>query len=211
MMDEYTVETFEADGLRVRVIADLYPDEPYDDGGSPIIRFHRDRTYGGFHAGQVIEITSYRVHDRIVDAVARWGNDNIEALTRYLRAFHGVTQVEWYTPHDGDYAYVSFDPADWREAMGLTSEYLAKHPDVTLANMDEWKAYCEGDTYGYVVEERVTWVKLDTATVPDFDTAREEWEVVDSRSGFYGIEYVTEEAKRVFEQECTERGIKVTA
>jgi hypothetical protein len=70
--------------------------------------------------------------------------------------------------------------------LGLTDEYLAEHPDVDPAGMGEWKAYCEGEVYGYVVERCVGWHRVaDGSQVTT-------WEVVDDCWGFYGYEYAQE-------------------
>jgi hypothetical protein len=175
----------EAGDLRVRIEIDETPEPPYDEGGAPILRDDENQI------DQVTETTSYVVHPGILDAANRWGFDD-NLFVRYLRAFHGVTRTDRCSV--GRSRYLSFDPADWRERVGLTPEFLAAHPDVNPADLSEWEAYCEGDVYGWVIERRVTWQRLGNPTV-----TREEWETVDSCWGFYGREYAEEAAREALD------------
>lgn len=184
MTDHDVIE--ETESLRVRLVPDISPDEPYDDGGSPLIRIDYRSTWDTYRAEQVTGITSYRAHDALVSAAARWHREP-ELFERYARIFHGVTKVE--TWHSGEAWYLACDPADWRELMGLTDEYLVAHPDVVTTDMTEWRAYCEGDVWGYVLEERAHWVREGT------DEERNTWEQVDSCFGFYGYDYALESAR----------------
>jgi hypothetical protein len=190
----------EVEGLRVRILVDDDPMMPYNDGGSPILLV--DSGHEDYRVTQVTGATSYVLDADLVSLVHEHltQTDDVHTLVETLAEPFGVTTVETYdTPYPC--LYITLDPADWREKVGA--------PEGSVS-LDEWKAYIEGECYGYVVEELVTWVALDSATVPDFARSEERWETVDSCWGFYGIEHVTEEAKRVFEQECAERGIKVT-
>lgn len=169
--------------VRTRLVQDEAPAEPYDDGGSPIVEI---RPSGhGWRAEQVTS-TSYRLPYNVEEAAARWGGSDPDVFERYLRIYHGVTAVRWY--EERDCSYVSFDPAHWRLAMGLTPEYLAGHPDISLVDMDEWIAYLEGDCWAVVVEEEVTW----TSEGWDEKTT---WETVDSCYGHYGQRYAEEAAR----------------
>jgi hypothetical protein len=191
----------ETETLRVRIVRDDHPEEPYDDGSSPILRYEASRAGDARAVQQVTAITSYEVADDIIDALI--DAESGELFEAYLRDHHGVTQVVWFTDHP--VTYVSFDPADWRERMGLTDDHLAAHPDVQVVNVDEYRAWLEGECYGYVLEELQLWRNEQTGS------KREEWEQVDSCWGFYGSEYVEQEARRVFADEAAERGIEVPA
>jgi len=181
---------------RAKLIRDEYPEEPYDDGASPILAYSFSPYGGRLDVEQGGTGTSYKIHPRIIEAFEHFQEraDRGEAFERYLRLFHGVTEVEWYAPgmYQGEMNYVSFDPADWREKMGLTDEHLAsvraKGDEISIVNMNEWRAYCEGEVYGWAVEELVSWTG-------DNGHTRETWEVMDSCWGFYGeTKYPTEEA-----------------
>jgi len=168
MSYEDILETSEDGRFRVKLVADPYPDEPYDDGQSPLMRL--DYTGYGWKAEHVMATGRPLDADEYVEAAAqRWGSD-FRLLEKYLRAYHGVTKVE--TWHSGSYWYVTYDPAWWREHVGA--------PEGSV-DMSEYRAWCEGDVWGYVVEENVTW-HADDPDYGDMST----WEHVDSCWGFYG-------------------------
>jgi hypothetical protein len=188
-----TLKTSDDGRFRVVLIADEYPDEPYDDGQSPLLQLDLDH-YGN-HAKHVMA-TGRPLDDdaRIEEAAERWGSD-FRMLEKYLRAYYGVTRVE--TWHSGDYWYVTYDPAAWREHVG------APEGSVSLA---DYRAYVEGDVWGYAVEQNVTWRRDD-----DPDTTRHTWETVDSCFGFYGSDgangkYLEETALEAFESACEPAG-----
>lgn len=189
-------ETVETRGdYRVRIEIENAPDEPYDDGGSPIIRLYR-RGYGDYQAEQVGS-TSYVLDSVILEAAARWAKEP-DVFERYCRIFHGARSFEWRDSGDSrDYIYVTLDPADWREKMGLTDEWLDAHPDVKTTNLTEWNAYCDGDVYGVIVEKRVTWTREhdDEIDGTDGDPSMDDWQEVSAVWGYYGEEYATEVAR----------------
>jgi hypothetical protein len=177
----------------VVLIADEYPDEPYDDGQSPLLRLDING-YRGNRAEHVMA-TGRPLDDdaRIEQAAERWGSD-FRLLEKYLRACYGVTKVE--TWHSGSYWYVTYDPAAWREHVGAPAGSV---------DMSEYRAYCEGDVWGYAVERRVTWKPVDAPA--DDDVTMQTWETVDSCFGFYGSdgangEYLRETALEAFESAC---------
>lgn len=155
--------------FRVRLVADEYADEPYDDGASPLMRL--DYRGGDWRADHVMTGTRPQDCDADIEAAAqRWGTD-FDLLEKYLRAYHGVTKIERW--HSGNYWYVTYDDAAWRAWAGA--------PEGS-ADMSEYRAWCEGDVWGYVVEKQVTW----TADDPGYED-RDEWEDAgESCWGFYG-------------------------
>ena len=176
--------------LRVRLVRDDYPDEPYDDGHSPILRLYPLRSWGGWRADHIDTIGGHTPAGigEIVTAAEKWAG-NPDLFGRYLRMFHGTTEVQWYDGRqDGaDYVYVTFDTADWREHHQIAPEQRE------VIDMSEWRAYCEGDVYGYVIEQRTTW-RRDGST-----ETRQSWETVDSCWGFYGNQYAEQAAREAFE------------
>lgn len=192
----------ERDGLRVRIDSDTYPEPPYNDGGTPLLRVSSSRY--GEAPEQVTEITPYVLPDEIIKAARHFLFDlgDEAKFERYLRIYHGTTSIKWWGDSRAtDYNYVTFDTAAWREELGLTDQYLTDHAELfksDIANMDEWIAYVTGEVYGVVIEELVTWVRFHGDGVTVFDT-RQEWELVDSCYGFYGYEYAVESAKEQFD------------
>jgi hypothetical protein len=200
-------ETIEERGkYRVRVVLDDDPMEPYDDGGSPILRYER-REYDDYIAEQITTITSHKVDDRIVEALRQYGDNyaNGQSLfERYLRMFHGTTEVVWRGGGWREYSYVTFDTAHWRQEMALTDEHIAKMREagheMRLADMSEYGAYLDGEVYGYVVEEEVTWVRASGET----HYTKQTWEHVDSCWGFYDRDCVEEQAREALAAEAGE-------
>jgi hypothetical protein len=181
--DENVLETSDDSRFRVRLEPDPYPDEPYDDGQSPLLRLDYRRGWQAEHVMATGRPTDD--DDRIEEAAARWGS-NFTLLEKYLRAYYGMTAIE--TWHSGDYWYVTYDTAKWREHVGA--------PEGSV-DMSEYKAWCEGDCWFYVVEENVTWQRTDNP-----DVTMGTWEHVDSCGGFYGSEYAGQ---------CAREALKDTA
>lgn len=178
------------DDRRIRIVYHPYPDEPYDDGGSPILRIDHRKVE------QVTNTTSYVLPDGLVSGFTEvLRSHDLTTAERYLRIFWGVRNID--SEMTRDFTYLAFDPAHWREAMELTDEYMAERkaadPSINfrLGNMDEYRAYLNGEVYGYVIEKRVTWQRQDDPTI-----TRQEWEETDSCYGFYGeSDYALEAAK----------------
>lgn len=167
------LETSEDERFRVRLVLDEYPSEPYDDGASPLLRIE---TRGGGHRAEHVQVGSRpaEADDYIEAAVHHWGtcpaDSDWKLFEKYLRAFHGVTQVE--TWHSGSFWYVTYDSAAWREYVGAPAG---------SADMSEYRAWCEGDVWGWVTEKLVTW----HTDEPGFGDENR-WEDTDSCWGYYG-------------------------
>lgn len=186
----------ERDGYRLRLEPDIYPEEPYDEGASPLLRIE----LLGYAGSRARYSAKHVDHGRW----PRWGIDRLVSyaaerlfskydkinalliLERYLRAFFGVTKVETYESQD--YLYATYDPEKWRQAVGA--------PEGS-ANLDEYKAWIEGDCWGWVIEKRVTWHTDEFPGATEY-AQRNTWEVVDSCSGYYGSEYAEQGAREMF-------------
>jgi hypothetical protein len=188
----------EDNGWRVRLVTEEYPDEPYDDGQSPLLRIDRGYAYSNRSAEHVMATGRPTGDDsRIEEAAVRWAGEPVK-LEKYLRAYYGATQVVWYGPNQStDYTYVTYDTAAWREYAGMSLPL----PE-NAVSLNEYRAYLEGHVYYYVVEQKVTWRAVnpvsddpDYAEYPD----RESWEETDSCGGYYGYEYARQCALEAFE------------
>jgi hypothetical protein len=168
----------ETETKRVVLFDDPDPDAPYDDGSSPLLRLYSFRN--DWRAEQVTEVTSYVVHPRIVEALARWARDS-SLFERYCRIFHGATTFQYWD------SFVSLDPADWREKVGAPAGSVSTK---------EWRAYIDGDVYGIAEQEVVTV----TATNQSGEevSRRQDWLTTDSVWGFYGYEYAVEAARETY-------------
>lgn len=181
------------ENLRIEVSHDPYPSKPYHDGGFPIWRMEPSRNYRGYDAVQETDLTSYvtpsLLDDRLGD-VNREHDLDSEFVARYLRIFWGVTFVQMW--HSGNYWYLTCDPADWREKVGVTDDVTARE-DYAQAPFAEFQAWVEGDVWFAEEQQRVQReVKTHTiypdGTTEDDVDAFEEWEPTENGSvgGFYG-------------------------
>jgi hypothetical protein len=167
----------ETGGYRVRLVQDPYPDMPYDDGQSPLLRTNLSRySRNATHIQEGSMRPTSRDH-LVESAATRWGPESRE-FALYLRLFFGVTQIEHY--RSDDYVYTTYDSSAWREATGAPAG---------SADLSEWKSWVEGEVYYYVVEKSVPWVRADNE-----DGTMKTWEDVDSCGGYYGYAWAKEEA-----------------
>lgn len=176
----------ERNGLRVRLVNDEGPPEPDFDGQSPLLRI--DTRHGGPCEHVNVGGRPADGDDRIEEAAGRWGgpkDPEWPKFEKYLRAYHGVTRIVTYWSET--YWYVTYDSAAWREYAGAQEG---------SADLDEYKAWCEGDVWGFVIERPVTW-SAQGADLPDRTT----WEDAgpDSHSwGYYGHDYAEQSAREAF-------------
>lgn len=125
-----------------------------------------------------------------------WGSHWRHLLDRYDWS-SAITIIERYAALTGGHTY---DHAPFNGARSVW--YLTREdadgwtdPSATLkAFADEYQAWADGDVYGYVIEQRVAWQRVDDPTV-----TTDRWEVVESCWGFYGPDrkYVEEEARAI--------------
>jgi hypothetical protein len=177
---------------RVVLRVDEHAEAPYDEGSSPILRV--EYTSRGWRAELVDKTGGYAPEhiDAIVAAASRFGGDT-DLFERYLRMFHGTRDIVWYQSREGA-SYVTFDTPDWRAHLGIADDAA------DVVSLEEWRAYVEGDVYGWVVEERATWHRDGS------DDTHETWEHVESCWGFYGREYAEEAAREAFAAATSEEG-----
>lgn len=182
---------------RVRLERDESPEAPYDDGSVPLWRVEHSGL--GWRTEQV-KMTSYDAVDvRLSDAVNRFNGPTVHKVERWLRAYHDVTIVEhWYS---GNAWYIAADDGDWRKAMGVTPEQIVHEYERAGSLMSEYKAWVEGEVYGYVIErKRVAYTTvIEPADGEIIGTEKTEvWTEIDdvegSMSGLFGQEYATEKA-----------------
>jgi hypothetical protein len=156
---------------------------PFDEYAAHVVGLDDDSTEPGHvNASRIREAWEHY----------RYGPGNAyELLTRYLGIWHGATHVEYVTPNEG--YWVVFDSPERREQWGCTLEHV---PDNVKGTAEEWRAYIQGEVYGVIVERhRTGTIAWDDETAD----AIEEWVHVDSRWGFYGSDYVEQEARRMLE------------
>lgn len=169
---------------RSRLLPEECPEEPYDDGQWPILRIETKSAL--FFHGYVAVAYNQAAAPYVAafNALSQKGHDT-EVWERYLRIFHGTTQVRWYGLNRAtEYNYAAFDTKAWHEQMGFLPnnvEALAKeHPLAEIA------AWIEGDVWGVVTETRWN---------PDEDKDEDDWEPLGAVWGFYGRKWAEETAR----------------
>lgn len=113
-------------------------------------------------------------------------------VERYVRMFRGAVGFDYFDTRDGKFVNIvtMADLNLWGFTSVTEHQEQTGNADPSSGNLDEWRAYVEGDVYYFSIEKRVTWTPDD----PGFE-AREEWETVDSTGGFYGYEHARDTAR----------------
>lgn len=183
---------------RTTIDYDNYYEEPYNDGGNPIIEFSR----------RGASLTSYGSESAEFDGIKDGGAgtldyligrhgtaEAVEIFTRYIRMFHGgeVKVIETNGYYDPGYlAYTTLSMA--MQYWGFSSPEAAKvHIEPTT---DEWEAWMNGEVYHIALERRVE--VHQTLTFNGEEVGRSdhtEWQIVESCGGFYGYPVAYEEAE----------------
>jgi hypothetical protein len=200
-MSEYSETLEERNGYRVRLLLDDGPEPPYDDGQSPLLRLDF-RSYGRPRP-VFVDNGTMRPHQEdeyIINAIEHWQTSPRDSdwpkFEKYLRAFFGVRTIETWASQD--YWYITYDSEGWRRSLTVDGADGEFKP-----SMEEYRAWCEGECYFYVIEKQETWVKQDPTT-DDPDTMHT-WETVESCGGYYGDEYAREAALEAFNNEVGEK------
>lgn len=202
MSEDVVKEERGADGqdYRVRLVQEYEYEPPYDEGSVPLWRVE----YRGTERRvEQVKMTSFDASDvYMTQAVEQFGGVGNAELERWLRIWHGTTVVEWWY-HDTTW-YVAADTDKWRQHVGATPEAIRKQAeDGSL--MAEYKAWCQGEVYGYVIERRL--VAYTTVVEPADgkiigSRRTDEWFEVDdegSMSGLYGADYAQKVAIEDFD------------
>jgi hypothetical protein len=200
----------ERNGYRVKIVLDEYGDTPYDCSQSPLLRID----IGSYCNGNptfvdTSEMRSHQEDEYILNAINHWATSPADRdwklFEKYLRAYFGVTIIETWASQD--YWYITYNSKEWRKSIGYDGVVAPEDDDnPAKPSMEEYRAWCEGECYLYVVEKDVEWRKVDPTTDdPDYLDTMHTWETVDSCGGFYGDEYVKEAAMEAFVAEAGEK------
>lgn len=134
---------------------------------------------------------SYGYGRMLREIYPRRGSDVIE---RWLRIFHGVRAVQQVSLRDGTYLVLLTD--DGQNYYGTPDDRVQECVDGDAETFRQW---AEGEVYGWIVEKKVRWQKMNDNLVGHIDEIREDWEHVDSLWGMYGREYAEDEAREALE------------
>lgn len=204
-----SVDTPDGMTFRALIVQDDDPQEPYFDAGCPVLQIDTGRGYSfaveatNYGAGQDDGLTVKGVRDYGTQGAAEileYFHEHaapcdrrtaIDTFERYLHIYHDGNLVS-YGPNQGtDYTYVAYMTRTLWESWGNTGE-------VGRADLDEWRAYVEGDTYGIMVEYCPT-VEIEDGSVrsSDYgDVDHDGWTETDGTCwGFYGQQYAEESAR----------------
>lgn len=140
------VELIEREGFAGRILVDEYPDMPDFDGDGHIIEldYRRDRAdvrnVDCLRSGEAEELAG-----ALSRAVAHWGFD-WEKIERYLRSFYDVISLDWtHWSRDSHLVAVA--------TRGLARDGWGRDDDEGEVLLAPYKAYRDGEVYGYVVED----------------------------------------------------------
>ncbi|MFE9833987.1 hypothetical protein ACFYP4_02390 [Streptomyces sp. NPDC005551] len=116
--------------------------------------------------------------------------DSERLFIRWAKMRHGATVVE-DRPCDGAWAL-------WYLMPDKAAESTWEPEKVIESEIQEYRAWAEGDVYGYVIERSVTWVPKED---PEGEAEMTTWEEVEEGScwGLIGCEWAEQAAKEAFE------------
>lgn len=170
------------DGYRVSIQQDDDPENP------------RNNSYGPVHVLTVPD----RDYVDVDKDPGPWGPQWRHLLDRYDWS-KAIEIIERYAALIGGFTYDHAPVRGARSVWYLTREDAAEYeywdPRTALeAYACEYQAWCDGDVYGYMIEKRQTWQRVDDPTV-----ISTRWEIIDACWGFYGREYIESEAREALE------------
>jgi hypothetical protein len=188
-MSEYLDIVEERDGYRVRLEYDDSPEQPYDDGATPIFTVERS----GY--GRSVEAFNKQAEPYVSAVAEILDRFDLETLERFVKIFYGAIKLDSFWSDGIRGHYVAFDTEEWREKVGAPVESLAKEN-----YLSEVQAWAEGDVYGYLVEEydaeTDTWEEaLETGIVSDGKGGWRKFSMPVAVWGFYGREWAEQAAR----------------
>lgn len=123
-------------------------------------------------------------------------------VERYLRIFWGIVGFDYFDTDHGKYVNVvtrkdleiwGWDP-DQPDTWPKHDDGTPYRPEEN--NLDEWRAYYEGDVWYYTIEKAVTWTTDDDEVEDD---ERTDWEEIDALHGYYGQEWAEQAAREALD------------
>ena len=192
---------------RVRLVREDYAERPDYDAQMPIIYVEYR------HGARPVAGKDYLPSEGNINSA--WRYFDREDFERWLTAFVGPhSQFSAYDDRDGYYYRVA--TPEWRDAMGLTDEYMTG-AGLTMATLlegpDDYEHWVNGETYGCIPEKLVGYVPVidsgsdEIADDVDWSAIDYRWEgddEVGSCWGFYGRDYAIEAALNEFYNQAEE-------
>lgn len=179
---------------------DHYPAEPENEMGCPILRLYDNRAY--FTGYGAVSAKGDGLNRDADDALTHFIqrhplHEGVEAFGRWLAIWHGGSATSYHLGWSREYGYVAYVTERMaREVWGHGTEDLPG--EALVPELDEWKAYCEGDVHMVTIEQRVIQVAGTLSLSRDVIhplSESEAWTAIDGPiCGFYGSEYAEESA-----------------
>lgn len=184
--------------FRAVIVDDIDATEPEADGGTPVLRIDGERVthvYGmGYAPGHCEDLA-----EALRTFLAHYGEwEALNLFRRYVLAFHGgsvdIRRGGWR-----EYSYVAVSTRTLANAWGIPAD-----DDVPAADMGEYGAWLDGDSWGVGVEERMVTTVTRTLRQPgslavreEVETVEDEWVPVDLGMvwGYYGEEWAIQAAR----------------
>lgn len=201
--DTYSDVVGQRGEYRAKITIDTSPSEPEHELGCPVLRVDTDG-YGvrvdptGYGDGSAKHdgLRQWTADEALAHCIRQQGNptDGVEMFSRWLRIWHGGSAVGYHLGYSREYGYCAYvTEAMVRNGWGNTTG------DVPEPELEEWRAYCEGDVYWISVERRLLkrteYVTFDDRHPVDADEAEVWFEEADSVvGGYYGEQYAREAA-----------------
>lgn len=204
---------------RAVIDIDIYPDEPENEYGCPVLRVEPSGYGGGLVTSTGYGSESYKrdgIRQGGIDALQHFvsshgWSDGIDIFERWVRIFHGGTVTRWSDRRWDSPTYVAYStPAMARDAWGADDDQLRDHPEWYAADLDEWAAYCEGEAYLVTVERKVL-QRTEHVTLTDNDlldaSEHETWlDIEGPVGGYYGEKRAREAAIEMLDAVCPKVG-----
>ena len=224
-MSEYTIKEFRDGQFRVRVEPDIYyePADTREEPLSSIVTWRHDDTGIGDRGMTAGEQEAYENGgwEGLVKHVKRHAG---ALVVMPLSGISHSGESVWIASSPGEHS--PFDPGGWDSGQwgfvmvtrlraeefgipgtpdglklpytdenGVTVETLEQEAErQARGEVEEYNDALTGNVFSYVIEKLETWAKRDS------DETREEWETVDSCSGFVGdADYCMTEGKAALE------------
>lgn len=193
----------QGDRYRLRLVPHLYPENPrtaFDHLAHVVTVPHPNYLNVGPDEGPLGDAWRRIIGERhrVHGAAER---DAVEIFERYARIFHGARTL-YDSPYEGPSAVWYILP----DGIAQLAAPSAEHPDPAMACLqverDEYRAWAEGDVWGYIIEVRETWVPVSQLGAPESERdTMQTWEEVPDGScwGFYGYSYAEQEATEAWE------------
>lgn len=198
---DYKVDEIEEGDYRITIRQDDYPESPREwDNLGHMVTWHSNYDLGD-------EQPQESAQEWMEELEEVYGN-KMEVIPLYLYDHSGITMNTTGYSHMGMYGYFDSGQVGWiyithddikKEYGKVTPETIAKARKVLEGEVDAYDTYITGEVYAFSVEKKMHCVSCE----------HDDWETIDSCSGFYGdwrdkdagiIDHLPEEVEGMFKK-----------